>query len=154
VSEAVYEAVPPQRRLKANDILVVNDGTYLMGRTAILSEHDTRIVLQSHFRVIRVLKPDVISPFLLLFLLGLDIVQEQIAAKSFRQGTISTLGSRLAEVGIPVPVSDSAKEDIAARVEGIVRRRAQARFEAMNARMCDEVENVMGKINRGHLGNL
>ena len=38
------------------------------------------------------------SPYTLLGLLGLEIVQKQIEAKSFRQGTISTLGSRLKDI--------------------------------------------------------
>ena len=59
--------------IEADDILVVNDGTYLMGRTAIITEADIKIVFQSHFRRIKVLKKDILSPYLLLALLGLEI---------------------------------------------------------------------------------
>lgn len=104
--------IEKKQNIEADDILVVNDGTYLMGRTAMITEADIKIVIQSHFRRIKVLKKDIISPYLLLALLGLEVVQKQIESKSFRQGTISTLGNRLMEVKIPIPIDEQLKKRI------------------------------------------
>ena len=74
-----------------------------------ITDLDTKIVYQSHFRKLRVLNKAYISPYTLLGLLGLEIVQKQIEAKSFRQGTISTLGSRLKDIIIPIPKDSKLK---------------------------------------------
>lgn len=42
---------------KRNDILFVNDGGVSMGRSAMVTELDTKIIIQSHIRKIRVLDP-------------------------------------------------------------------------------------------------
>ena len=105
LSEDIYEEYRAKQNVEPEDILVVNDGTYLMGRAAMVTESDVRMVFQSHFRRIKVLKKDVLSPYLLLALLGMEIVQRQIESKSFRQGTISTLGNRLMSIKIPIPIN-------------------------------------------------
>jgi len=48
-----------------NDILFVNDGTFLIGRSALVTRLGEECVIQSHLRKIRVLKPDVITPYYL-----------------------------------------------------------------------------------------
>ena len=77
-----------------------------------VTKSDLKIVFQSHFRKIKVLRKDLLSPYLLLALLGLEIVQKQIESKSFRQGTISTLGNRLLEVKIPIPTNKALVDKI------------------------------------------
>ncbi|MCD4744962.1 MAG: N-6 DNA methylase [Bacteroidales bacterium] len=154
VSEDVYLKYKDKQNLEKEDILVVNDGTYLMGRTAMVTDMDLKIVIQSHFRRIKILDRAVLSPYLLLTMLGLEIVQRQIESKSFRQGTISTLGSRLLEVKVPIPIDKDEQKRIIKEVEIIVQNKRDAKFHAQNYEILGKKENLMGIKNKAKLGNL
>ena len=150
----IYEKFRKRQNLEVEDILVVNDGTYLMGRAAMITESDLKIVIQSHFRKIKVLKKDVISPYLLMAMLGLEIVQRQIESKAFRQGTISTLGNRLMEVKIPIPIDPNLKASITRDVEEIIANKNKAKQRAQSYIINGNTESLMGIQNKGKLGNL
>ena len=154
VSEDIYEKYGTKQDLRKDDILIVNDGTYLVGRTAILSEFDTRIVIQSHFRKIRVLDRSYLTPYLMLYLLGLKIVQDQIEAKTFRQATISTLGNRLREIVLCIPKKPAVKAEISESVKNIVEERAKLRNQAMHMQFENKTENVIGVRNKAARGNI
>lgn len=154
LSEDIYELYKDKQNVDPEDILIVNDGTYLMGRTAMITKADTKIVFQSHFRRIKVLKKDILSPYLLLALLGLEVVQKQIEAKSFRQGTISTLGNRIMEVRIPIPTDDILINDITEKVKSIIHNKETAKQTAQSYQILDKFENLMGIKNKAKIGNL
>jgi type I restriction enzyme M protein len=127
VSEQVYQKVKSRIDLKPLDILFVNDGRYLIGNLAILSKDDTRIIVQSHIRIIRVMKPEVISPHLLLYMLNNKIVKRQIETKTFVQSTIATLGSRLKEIVLPIPKDRSTRDNIEKEIREILDMRSELR---------------------------
>ncbi len=102
VAQEVYENYKDKQDIKENDILFVNDGTFLIGRSAMVTTEDINIIIQSHLRKIRVLKTDVFDAYYLLYLLNLDIVQQQIKNKVFTQATLSTLGNRLEDIVLPI----------------------------------------------------
>ena len=154
LSEEVYLEYKDKQKIEVEDILVVNDGTYLMGRTAMVTAADLKIVIQSHMRRIKVLKKDKLSPYLLLALLGLEIVQKQIESKSFRQGTISTLGNRISEVKIPIPIDEKIKKDIVANVSKIIKEKESAKLYAQDYKLLNKTENLMGIKNKAKIGNL
>lgn len=154
VSEDVYESYKRTQNIENEDILMVNDGTYLMGRTAMVTPLDTKIIIQSHIRQIKVLDKDRLSPYLLLALLGLEIVQKQIEAKSFRQGTISTLGNRLKEVIVPIPIDLNIKSELTEKVKKSIILRTNARKEVQNMIINEKEENLMGIKNKSNLSNL
>ena len=154
ISEDIYNEYKDKQNIEVGDILIVNDGTYLMGRTAMITESDTKIVFQSHFRRIKVLRKDILSPYLLLALLGLEIVQKQIESKSFRQGTISTLGNRLMEVKIPIPTNEDLKQEISSKIETIIEEKQKAKQIAQSFFMLGKKENLMGIKNKAKIGNL
>lgn len=154
VSNEVYLEYKSKQNIKAEDILMVNDGTYLMGRSAMVTDIDEKIVIQSHFRHIKVLKKELLSPYLLLGLMGLEVVQRQIEAKSFRQGTISTLGNRLLEVKIPIPVNSKIKEEITEVIKNIIKNKRDAKHQAQSYNLINKMENLMGLKNKAKIGNL
>lgn len=154
VSKEIYNKYKNRQKLENEDILVVNDGTYLMGRTAMITELDTEIIIQSHIRRIKVIKKNKMSPYLLLALLGLEVVQKQIESKSFRQGTISTLGSRLREIILPIPTEKVIIDDIISSVKTVVRERTEARKKVQSITINNKVENIMGIKNKSTLSNL
>jgi len=129
VPEEVYEKYKKRQDIRENDILLVTDGTFLIGRTAIVTSLDKKLVIQSHIRRIRCLKPDKLHPYLLLYLLNTDIVQKQIEEKTFVQATISTIGERLYEVVIPIPTDKSTVEEIISEVSEIIKMKVEARIK-------------------------
>ena len=131
VAEEVYEQYRRQQDIRENDILFVNDGTFLIGRTAMVTRLDTRIVIQSHLKKIRVLRPDVIDPFYLFYLLNSNIVQRQIEVKTFTQATLSTLGNRLHEIVLPLANDPVERARIASQVRDIIEAKTKLREQTM-----------------------
>lgn len=126
VAEEVYEALRTSQDVKRDDILMVRDGTYLIGSCAIVSEYDEKIVYQSHILKIRCLKGCRLSPHLLLALLSSEPVQKQIKAKTFTQDIIDSLGNRLSEIVLPIPKEAKAR----AQIEKLVKKAVADRIEA------------------------
>ena len=87
-------------------------------------------------------------------MLGLEIVQRQIESKAFRQGTISTLGNRLMEVKIPIPIDPDLKASITRDVEEIIANKNKAKQRAQSYIINGNTESLMGIQNKGKLGNL
>jgi type I restriction enzyme M protein len=130
VSEEIYSRYPESKKVKEKDILMVKDGTYLIGTTGIITKYDTKILFQSHIYRVRVKKPDQISPFLLLAILNSPIVKKQIRAKQFSQGIIDTIGDRIKEIILPVPKDSGTQKEIQEKIEEIVSKRAELKHEA------------------------
>ena len=123
----IYEKYKYKQDIKEWDILLVTDGTFLIGRTAIVTPLDKKIVIQSHIRRIRCLKSDIMHPYLLLYLLNTPIVQKQIKEKTFVQATISTVGPRLKEIILPIPTDKNEKRRIIKEVEEIIKLKIKAK---------------------------
>lgn len=103
VSDEIYEKVRDLEQLAPNDILMVADGRYRIGRTAILHEHNYICVVQSHVKIITVTPKSPIDAVELLYILNLPMIQHQIRNLVFIQSTLGSLGSRLNEIMIPLP---------------------------------------------------
>ncbi len=133
IAEEVYFQYKKRQDIQEGDILIVNDGTYLIGRTAFITAEDKKIVIQSHLKKIRVLKKDVLNEYLLLWSLNTPIVLAQIRAKTFVQATISTLGDRLQEVILVFPSEQTEKENITREFQTIISQRQQlkARYKKL-----------------------
>ena len=89
---------------------------------------------------------------LLLALLGMEIVQRQIESKSFRQGTISTMGNRLMEVKIPIPTDDDLKNKIIEDMRLIIENKNEAKKRAQSYSILNKKENLMGIRNKAKIG--
>jgi type I restriction enzyme M protein len=131
VSQDVYNMFSKVMDIKEKDILFVNDGTFLIGRTAMITRLDLKILIQSHVRKLRLANSYDFDAFYLMYLLNLDIVQRQIKAKTFVQATISTIGNRLDEIKLPVHASKSQIEKISKEVQAIITEKANLRERAM-----------------------
>lgn len=141
VSEEIYERYRKKQDVQAGDILMVRDGTYLVGTNCMLTQADTRILYQSHLYKIRVLQPHVLSPYLLLATLNSPIVKRQVWAKRFTQDIIDTLGNRILELVLPIPKEQSLREGIIAETRSIVEGRAALRQKARSVALA-----VMGQV--------
>lgn len=135
VEEKIYMQYHSKADIKEHDILMVRDGTYLVGTTCMISKYDTKILFQSHIYRLRVLKPNIISPFLLLATLNAPIVKKQITAKQFTQGIIDSLGNRIMELMLPIPKDAKLKKRIITQTKKIVEDRAELRQKARQISM-------------------
>jgi type I restriction enzyme M protein len=123
VSDEVYQEFRPQQDLKPGDILMVVDGRYRIGTTAILSENNHRCVVQSHLRIISVCRKDKLTPYELLYALNLPSVRIRIRDLVFVQSTLGTLGSRLLELQLPLLHGPGPWRERVDRFEEILRKR-------------------------------
>ncbi|MCE2507167.1 MAG: N-6 DNA methylase [Nitrosopumilaceae archaeon] len=127
VNEDIYNEYVTKCDLQENDILLVRDGTYLIGTCALITKNDLKSLFQSHIYKIRVLNKKKLSPFLLLALFASPIVQRQIRAKQFTQDIIDTLGSRLNELILPIPKDSEFTKIMTAQTKSIIQKRTQLR---------------------------
>jgi type I restriction enzyme M protein len=134
VSEEIYEGLRQSQDVRRGDILLVRDGTYLIGSCAIITEYDERIVFQSHLLKLRCLKPHRVSPPLLLAVLSSEPVQRQIRAKTFTQDIIDSLGNRITEVLLPIARRPTARKRIEELVSRVIADRVEARELARKAK--------------------
>jgi len=126
VGEDVFQSLRSKQDVREGDILMVRDGTYLIGTCAYVTKYDTRIVYQSHIYKLRVKNQAQLSPFLLLAVLSSPPVQRQIKAKRFTQDIIDSLGDRIYEIVLPIPKSVEERE----RITEMVKRSCHDRVEA------------------------
>ena len=141
LSEEIYRLYASKQDVREGDILMVKDGTYLIGTCAMISKYDTKIVYQSHLYKIRVLDKKVISPFILLAILSSDPVQQQIKSKRFTQDIIDSLGNRIHDLILPIPKDTALRKRIEKNVQKALEDRMEARELARQA--CLDVASIL-----------
>lgn len=136
VNRQLFEALQKKQDVQANDILMVKDGTYLIGTCAIVTEYDCEIIYQSHLYKIRVMPNSLdLNPFLLLAVLSSPVVQRQVKSKQFTQDIIDSLGERINELALPIPKSEELRREITAMVRTAIKDRVEARELTKKARL-------------------
>ena len=104
VSKEIYDKYSKDQNLKAGDILMVADGRYRIGRTAILHNHNSKCIVQSHLKIISLNKDkSKMDPYKFLYLLSMQSVQRDIRSLIFIQSTLGSIGGRIREIKIPIP---------------------------------------------------
>lgn len=128
ISEEIYSMLKTSQDIQEGDILMVKDGTYLIGSVAIITKFDLKIVYQSHLYKIR-LKPNRynINPFYLLVALSSEFVQSQIKAKTFTLDIINSLGDRYKDLVLPIQKDREKVEQISKEAEEAIFARINAR---------------------------
>ena len=130
VSQELFEALDERLDARPGDVLLIRDGTYLVGTSAIVSELDGDLLFSGGVYKLRCVDEIALNPYLLIALLNLPIVRRQIKSKQFTRDIIDTLGRRLFEVILPVPKKSRRREEIAHSVRAIVHERAELRERA------------------------
>ncbi len=120
VSQDIYEEYQGKVDVEPGDILIVRNGTYLIGTTAIVTRSNVPMLFQSHIYRIRALDKRAMEPWLLFACLNAPIVKRQIKAKQFTQDIIDTLGKRLFEVVLPIPNNTRIRRKIADETRRVV----------------------------------
>lgn len=135
VSKQIYNGLAERQNVEIDDILMVCDGTYLVGTCAVDTELDSKIVFQSHILKFKSRNHERINPKLLLAVLSAPIVKEQIWSKRFTQDIIDTLGARWSELVLPIPKEAEERSRIINAVESAIQSRIEAKLAAHKAVM-------------------
>lgn len=133
----IYESLKEKQDVREGDILMVKDGTYLIGTCAMITKYDTKMVYQSHLYKIRVNEdnPYQINPYFLLAVLSCDYVQNQIKSRTYSQDIIDSLGDRYKDLLLPIPKDKSKIKRITEMVKKSISDRIEARELARQARV-------------------
>ncbi|MFW9865896.1 MAG: N-6 DNA methylase [Candidatus Thorarchaeota archaeon] len=133
-SMEVYMKYKKKQNIEVGDILLVKDGgSNHIGKTAYITELDTKIIIQSHIFQIKILANDkAINSYLLLYLLNLDIVQKQMQAITFIQGTIATIGNRIMDIILPMPKKFTKRKEISDYIKEIINNKTEIRKKLHN----------------------
>lgn len=126
ISEDIYKTYAKGQDVQENDILLVRDGTYLVGSSCIVTAQDIKSLYCGGMFKFRV-QDATLDPFLLLGLFNSYIVKRQIRARQFTRDVIDTLGNRIEEVVLPIPKSAALRKAISDAVKNVVATRVSAR---------------------------
>ena len=137
VSTEIYERFRRKQDVQPNDILMVKDGTYLIGTCAILTKYDVPMLYQSHIYKIRVSESDRLNPYLLIAALNSSFVQRQIKSFCVSQDIIDSLGDKINQLRLPLPKNKKSRARITQLVEKLICDRIEARELARKA--CEEI---------------
>ena len=91
------------------------------------------MAIQCHIYQIKTLETkESIYSYLLLYLLNLEVVQKQIQAITFVQGTIATIGNRIMELILPIPTDINKRKDISNYIKKIIGDKTEIRKKIIN----------------------
>jgi hypothetical protein len=127
VSQAVWAEYQSQQDVRPGDVLLVHEGTYLIGTCALVTLYDLPLLFQHHLAKMRPSDDAPLTGPLLAALLGAPIVQRQIRSKQFTADIIDSIVGRLQEVILPIPRDETHWADLARRCAAIYDERAEAR---------------------------
>jgi hypothetical protein len=126
ISEEIYAQYAEAEDIQENDVLVVRDGTYLVGSSCIITKEDVKSLFCGGLLKFRIQGGN-LDPFLFLGLMNSYIVKRQMRTKQFTRDVIDTLGNRIEEVVLPIPKSAGLRKAISDAVHNVVQSRIQAR---------------------------
>lgn len=124
VSELVYNKYKRSQSLKIDDVLLVVDGRYKIGKTAIIQNHNIISVIQSHIKIITTLNKTFLSGYELLYLLNLPCVLDELRNLVFIQSTLGSVGKRLEYLQLPIPQKTNEWHEKISMFKGILQKRA------------------------------
>ena len=134
IPEHIYTKIKGNKLdLKYKDIIFVKEGSYRIGDVALVLPTDTKILLNSHCLVIRVVKSKNeynIDPFYLLYLLSHPITKTQIHNKVFFDTTLPNIGNRWKE--LLLPIQKDKRSSIIKKMKKIFQQRQTAEKEIIN----------------------
>ncbi|HLN98652.1 MAG TPA: hypothetical protein VK208_09350, partial [Pyrinomonadaceae bacterium] len=127
ISEEIYEEYAKGQDVQEGDILLVRDGTYLIGVNCFVTRFDKQLLYQSHLLKLRVNDKAILDPHLLFLALNCRIVQRQIRSFQFTADIIDTIGARFFETIIPVPKDESLRHLLSSRVQTALKDRMKGK---------------------------
>lgn len=136
ISDEIYETLAEKQDVQEGDILMVKDGSYLIGTCAMITKYDTKIVYQSHLYKIRVNEDNQydLDKYYLLAAFSSEFFRQQVLSKTFSQDIINSLGDRLKEIIVPISKDRNRIKEISGMVEKSINWSMEAKKLAKKAR--------------------
>ncbi len=141
VSEEIYQQYADREDVQAGDILLVRDGTYLIGTNCMITQLDIPMIYQSHILKFRINDRRRLDPYLLFICLNCSLVQRQIRNIQFTADIIDTLGNRYRELILPIPLDLQVRAELHARIEDAINTRIK--YKAAVKQMPLLIERVL-----------
>lgn len=129
--------------LKPKDIIFVKEGSYRVGDVALLSEYDTKILLNHHSLVFRVVKENNeydIDAYYLLYLFSHELTQKQLYNKVMIDTTLPNIGDRWKELKLPVAKDKKVRNEIKTKLKEAFDKRWKAQ-KAFNHIKTEFIQN-------------
>lgn len=127
--------------VQPGDILMVKDGTYLIGTNCIVTPLDIPMIYQSHILKFRVVSSELLDPLILFLALNCPLVQRQIRNMQFTADIIDTLGSRYREIILPIPKDITFRKELSEKMKQALDTRI--RYKAAIKQMPLLIESVL-----------
>lgn len=127
IPEETAERLRRDRNLEAFDIVIPTRASKNIGLGAAVMPWQTQVVLTKEIAVLRCTSGSRVSPWLLLVMLSLRVVNDQFRFLVQMQTNREDLGRRLLELKIPVPVDDAARKRWEQPTEDYFRAQVRAR---------------------------
>lgn len=129
VSEDVWREWQRSQDAQSGDILLVRDGTYLVGTSVMLCQDDLPLLYCGGIYKIRSLDPERLPPGLLFAMLNTTYLRRQMRNKQFTRDVIDTLGQRVNELLLPIPKDGATSREVGRVFEDWLGTRTHLRAE-------------------------
>jgi len=129
VSQDVHSIWTERQDVAAGDVLLVRDGTYLVGTSVLVHQLDLPLVYCGGIIKIRAIDRGYLPPGLLFILLNTPFVRRQIRNKQFTRNVIDTIGQRLDEIVLPIPRDPAVRRLISASIAQMLAVRSKLRHD-------------------------
>ncbi|WP_425153004.1 hypothetical protein [Candidatus Palauibacter sp.] len=115
-------------RLEPGDLVFVKDGSYRIGDIGVVLPGDTKMLLDGHCRVFRVVEENEwgIDWRYLAYLMSHRLTRRQIPSKVFINTTLPDIGDRWRDLLLPVSTDTSIRAGVRMAVERACQRREEA----------------------------
>ena len=127
IPEEIAKGLRRNRNLEAFDIVIPTRASKNIGLGAVVMPWQTHVVLTKEIAVLRCPMESRVSPWLLLVMLSLRVVNDQFRFLVQMQTNREDLGRRLLELRIPVPEDEAVRREWEHPAEDYFRRQVKAR---------------------------
>ncbi len=129
IPENIYKKMKGENKnLNAGDILYVRRGSYRIGSVAMVSPHDTNVLLTREILVLRVVGKNKygLTPHYLLYLLSHRLVAMQAFNKVLIETTLPNIANRWQELKLPLFVDEDMAKTVTTQIEEVIKEKWSA----------------------------
>ncbi|AFT66940.1 N-6 DNA methylase [Cycloclasticus sp. P1] len=123
IPENIYKNMKGENKnLNVGDILYVRRGSYRIGSVAMVSPHDTNVLLTREILVLRVVENNKygLTPHYLLYLLSHRLVAMQAFNKVLIETTLPNIANRWQELKLPLFIDKNMAETVTTQIEEVI----------------------------------
>jgi type I restriction enzyme M protein len=143
IPENIYKKMKGENKnLNVGDILYVRRGSYRIGSVAMVSPHDTNVLLTREILVLRVVENNKygLTPHYLLYLLSHRLVAMQAFNKVLIETTLPNIANRWQELKLPLFIDEDMAKTVTTQIEEVIKAKWSA-IEKLH-----EVKGVHGEL--------